>query len=83
MLTILMIKAPNRAALNPLTVNPSPKKSERLDVMTSINALMTKINSPRESIMIGNVKNLIKGLMKLFTKPNTIATSNKPHQSPV
>ncbi len=83
MLTTLMIKAPNRAALNPLTVNSSPKKSERLDVTTSINALMTKINSPREIIMIGNAKNVIKGLMKLFTKPNTIATSNKPHQSPV
>ncbi len=83
MLTTLMIKAPNRAALNPLTVNSSPKKSERLDVTTSINALMTKMNNPRESIMIGNAKNVIKGLMKLFTKPNTIATSNKPHQSPV
>ncbi len=53
------------------TINPGTKA---LTKRTS-NPLMTKVNKPKETIFIGNVRRKRIGLMTALTIPRTIATT--------
>ena len=49
------------------------KPSTSLDVRISNPALITNVNNPRDINVIGKVSNLITGLMKVVTIPQTRA----------
>jgi hypothetical protein len=81
-LTILIIKDPQKAGLKPSMENPSPNCSESQDVMLSIIAFMMKVKRPSESMSRGKVRNFTNGFIKLFIKPKIRTTRNIPHHEP-
>ncbi len=56
----------------PSTINPGTKVA----TITTIKALITKLNNPKVRILIGNVKNTTNGFMNVLTTARTIATTN-------
>lgn len=65
--TAAMIAVKKESILNPLT---------KWEVIRSNIALITKINSPRESMVAGRVKKTIKGFRSILRTPKTIATTS-------
>jgi len=72
-LIMLMIMAPTNA-VKKLLKKPPSRDSELLSHTVSINikVLMTRLNNPRVSILMGRVSNLTNGRMSALTRPNTM-----------
>ena len=66
---MLNIIEPNNAAKNPATIKPETM----VEASQNKRALMTKVNSPKVSILIGISKSSNIGRIKMFIRPMTNA----------
>ncbi len=64
-LTILTTIAPPKAGKNPVITKPL----SNADVNPKIIALITKVNSPKDSIFKGKVNKIKIGFIEIFSKP--------------
>jgi len=69
------IKLNNIAHQKLVTIKPGTIQ----EASSTINALMKKVNNPSVKMLIGRVNNIIKGFIKTFKTPKTIAITTAIH----
>ena len=79
-LTTPTTSPPQNAGQNPATVKPRSQRADSHPVTSSMIALITSVNRPSVRTMSGQVSTVSSGRSRLFTTPNTAATSSEVEQ---